>query len=434
MTAAAVSRAAVTELGLDVNAVATLAAQSERPRSDILSLLTIASSRLHHELSLPQPPLEITGEAIRVTGLAGLLRIATGIELEVCPKFLDVEDATWRTDFFIFAMLSRFGRLRESDPVMGGYGARGDLATLVGRAASRMFGLNHRRPLRVYRRTEWDSFDIEGDLDDEALVAPTDTGFTQASVSLKGSNVFNAVMSDAFSTLLPEIRDLDTRRHVTRARSLLPTTSTPLPRRLPLRVPARHRHWQALYDLARQVAAGFGVEYAGSLIAAPGYVVKTVNAWEDVVSLALEARLGTQAVRRQVGFGWGSRGSKAVVVTPDLTVQYPVGSVLVDAKYKGRADEQTRSISAADLYEAFAFSRAANVRQVLLVYPRQSSQARLPVGDTAVFDRIDVDDRTIVGVEVECRSLGGTGGFRQFASKLAADLEVIAAPRALATT
>lgn len=425
MSPVAVARAAVTELALDPDAIVTLAEQSGRSRSEIAHLLAIASDRLQRELSVPDRPIEVSGDAIRVTGVAGLLRIAAGVELEVSPKFLGTDDPTWRSDFFIFASLSRFGRIFETEPVFGGYGERGDLATLVGRTAAGMFRTNRRRPLRLYQRRAWDGFDLEGDLDDEAIVAPSDAGFTQSAVSLTAENSFNGVLRDAFATLLPEIRHLDTRRQVERAAISLPRRSGPMPRRLPTRVPSRARHWQPLYDLALQITAGFGINYVGTSTTAPGYAMKTSNAWEDVVSLALEARMGRVAVRRQPRFPWASRDGKKIPTRPDLIVTYPLGAVVVDAKYKGRATDQARAISAADLYESFAFARACGLPHVLLVYPRPHFQPRLEVGEPVVFDRIDVEDRIVIGVEVECRGLATHGGFTQFATRLSKGLQVL---------
>jgi 5-methylcytosine-specific restriction enzyme subunit McrC len=171
--------------------------------------------------------------------------------------------------------------------------------------------------------------------------------------------------------------------------------------------------------------AGFGVDYVGRELLAPGYAVKTADAWQDLVSFALEAQLGTKASARLASFPWASRGPAVVSVTPDVSVSFPSAEALVDAKYKGRLDDDVRRISSSDLYESYAFSRASGRSTVLLVYPRTASQPRVALGHGEEFDRVTVDDTTVVGVEVECRGLAQRGGFRTFASALVAALEMI---------
>lgn len=427
MTGFTPTKVALTEYQAEPTALAKLEAESGRTSAELMQLMAYASERLRRELALPTSPIEVTPGGLQVAGLAGLLRIAPGIEMEVAPKFLGSADPSWRGDFFIVASISRFGRVLETDPVIGGYGDRGDLATLVGRTATRLHAANHRRPLRLYRQREWMDFGLEGDVDAESVLAPAEQGLAQTSVSLESNNVFNQVMGEAFRTLLPEIRDPDVRRQVLRTGSALPRLPQPAPRRVPTRVPGRHRQWQTLYDLAKQVIAGFGIEYAGRDLLAPGYAVKTADAWQDLVSFALEARLGTTVAQRLVPYDLGTRGSEVVKVTPDISISFPSGSVLVDPKYKGRADDDSRKIAPADLYEAIAFARASGLDRVLLTYPRPASRAKVELGTTQTFDRVDVQKVAVLGVEVECRGLSGSGGFRTFASTLATNIETIAA-------
>jgi 5-methylcytosine-specific restriction enzyme subunit McrC len=420
-------RLSLTEHVSDPHALGDLASRTSQPVSELAHLLVTASERLKRELAVPFQPIEVAGDGVRVSGIAGLVRVAPGLELEVAPKFLGVDDASWRADFFVVASISRFGRVLETDSVAGGFGERGDLATLVGRTGVRLYWANHRRPIRLYRRRQWVDFDVDGDVDAEALIAPSEDGFGQEAVSLERNNTFNQVLGVAFASLLPEIRDPDVRRQVGRVAASLPRLPRNRPGRFPSLVPARHRDWQTLYALGRQVMAGFGVDYVGRELLAPGYAVKTADAWQDLVSFALEAQLGTKASKRLASFPWAARGTAPVSVTPDVSVSFPSANALVDAKYKGRRDDDERRISSSDLYESYAFSRASGRSTVLLVYPRTAGLPRLALGSGREFDRVTVDDTTVVGVEVECRGLAQRGGFRTFATALVAALEMIVA-------
>jgi 5-methylcytosine-specific restriction enzyme subunit McrC len=420
-------RLSLTEQASNPHALGELASRTGQAVSELAHLLVTASERLKRELAVPFQPIEVAGDAVRVSGIAGLVRVAPGLELEVAPKFLGVDDESWRADFFVVASISRFGRVLETDSVAGGFGERGDLATLVGRTGVRLYWANHRRPIRLYRRRQWVDFEVDGDVDPEALIAPSEDGFGQEAVSLERNNTFNQVLGVAFASLLPEIRDPDVRRQVGRVAASLPRLPRSRPGRFPSKVPARHRDWQTLYELGRQVMAGFGVDYVGRELLAPGYAVKTADAWQDLVSFALEAQLGTKASKRLASFPWAARGRAPVAVTPDVSVSFPSANALVDAKYKGRSDDDERRISSSDLYESYAFCRASGISTVVLVYPRTAGLPRLALGEGREFDRVTIDDATVVGVEVECRGLAQRSGFRTFATALVGALEAIVA-------
>lgn len=94
-----------------------------------------------------------------------------------------------------------------------------------------------------------------------------------------------------------------------------------------------------------------------------------------------------------------------MLTEPDLSVELPAGRLLVDAKYKGRGTKPIRSISAADLYEAFAFGRPAGLKRVALLYPRSSTLHRVPVGSLEIFDEVQLEDMKVIGTHIECRGL-----------------------------
>lgn len=171
---------------------------------------------------------------------------------------------------------------------------------------------------------------------------------------------------------------------------------------------------------------GARVDYSGQSLGALGYAIKTADGWQDFVSLALESTLGTKAVHRGRQYRLGTRLTGEVRTTPDLSVDFPGNTLLVDAKYKGRSPKPMATISAADLYEAFAFSRSAGIKRIALVYPRSAALPRVKVGSMGVFDEVRVEDAIITGVHVECRGLAELGGFGEFGRGLAKGLEAVA--------
>ena len=393
-------------------------------RGDLLVLLERASARLTRELALPEAAFQVVGDRVLAQGVAGLVELAPRIALEVVPKFLDASDPDWREDFFVFAVLSRYGRILDRDVVSGGYGAPKDLATLIGRTALRLHGPNERLPLRIYRTRRWRGFDASGELDEEDLLVPDPDGFAQSSVVLERNNIYTSVIGDAMRTLASEVAEPITRRRLDRIGQSYPP-ATRRTSRPPRRVPSRHARWQPLYDLALTISAGRRVDYAGDSLATLGYAIKTSDGWQDFLSLALETSLGAGAVHRGRSYVLGMRSAKEVETTPDLTLDLPAGPLLVDAKYKGRASRQLDAVSAADLYEAFAFARSAKLKKIVLVFPRGSALARTAVGTVEQFDAVEIEGLQVVGVHVECRGLAARGAFPIFARGLADSLSSI---------
>src|SRR6185503_5493539 len=132
-------------------------------------------------------------------------------------------------------------------------------------------------------------------------------------------------------------------------------------------------------------------------------------------------KLGVRTVL-EVG---GKMTTRPAWVTPDFSLSGP--SLLMDAKYKGRAGEMRNRISESDLYEALAFARAWRGRYVVLLYPAiaQALSPKEP-GTSTVFERVTVDDVGVIGMEIEVRGISAPGALRQFATNIKACCEAVA--------
>lgn len=417
-------RLSVTEYLDSPDALAAVADALSITVSEVGALLESANQRLMRQLDLTTPPIKVQSAGLRVEDIAGLVRVSQRFELEVAPKFLARDSATWRGDFFVVATLSNHGRVLPQDRLVAGFGERGDLATLVGRAIVEMYWSNARRPLRTYRRTTWRDFSVDGDVEPEELVSPDPDGYLQAITVFDRSNSYNQVIRAAAERLLLEVRDTETRQQVLRVYERLAPQATLRRRPSAGRVPSRHRRWQPLYELSRQVLDGFGVELADALHRmSPGYVLKTAKGWEDLVTAALRHGLPSGVVHAQQPHELGTRNGATFKTTPDMTLHLDQPPLLADAKYKGRAGEETMQVTAADVYEGLAFMRASGAKKLLLLYPRRHRGEHNPpavLGSATTFEAIKVDALEIVGMEVECRGLSAKDGFRTFSRNLAA--------------
>lgn len=429
------------EYSKPVPLVSLISAKTGTTHAQARELLNAAGERVRGSLSLERAPLDWTGESVQFTNFAGLLLLAPGIELEVAPKFLGHTEG-WREDFFLLATLDRHGRLLDDQGIRASASASSDLFTLIGRSLVEMYWRNQRRPLKFYRRHKVTDFALDGDIDPVDLTMPGEKGFEQEVTSFTRVNPFNAVIATAASRLARVVSDPETRTRLERVAQNLPRQLPP--HRVEARqVPSRARAWQSTYDLAVDVLNGLGGSYDAGSAMAPGFVLKTWQAWESLVTIALRMAFGASSVVPQPSYELGRRAvpgvsSEPLTVTPDNVVRAARRTLLVDAKYKGHVERGPTAISSADIYEALAFARAALTPNVVLAYPRRIVGAGTASTDIAggfeEFSVVTVGDVVIRGVEFGVRGISQTHGVRSFSQAFVQYVSTLPVPNTPATT
>lgn len=389
-----------------------VAALSGISEGEVLVQLKELNERLQSMLGYTEDPITASSAGEwKADGVAGLLRLNSRVEIEVVPKFLDPSTTTWRTDFFLLAVLVQTGHLLLHDEISAGAQERGDLATLIARSLLNLHAENERRPIRGYHRSHMSDFALDGDVDWETTFLPDPDGFAVSRLELTRRNPFNATLAAAVNTLIPEVVDADTQAQLRLlARQLSPQSTPPA---VPPPLPLRHHGWQQAYDLAKLIVEGLGLNFDENLFSGPGFVLSTWTAWQSLCEEVLRRALPNHRVIPQKEWPLGKRGTENVNVKPDLSPM--VGGAapfLLDAKYKTRVGRKP-SIKAADLYESLAFLRGAKADRMYLLYPAVSSPDELPLGHWRRFDRIDVDHQTIEGFEVQVQGLSQRDGFDQ---------------------
>jgi len=360
--------------------------------------------------------------------VAGLIRLAPSVELEIAPKFLglDETDSGWRKDFYYLANLSRHGRVLPSERLRATGDAPRDLAALVARSLAGMYRDNRRRPLRAYRTMREMSFSIEGDIDPLDLRFPDADGFPQIVMRYDRRNPFNASIVGAARVLLPDVSDPIAVKELMRVIEDLPQQGRPNPFRAKT-APSRSRGWQPVIDLSNDILRGLGLSYKSGSAAAPGYVVGTWQTWEHLLMIAARFGFGRNAVGVQSPHQLGTRrrsisaGASPLNVLPDLLITGDSRFIL-DAKYKTSSEKGRLRISPSDAYEALAFSKATNCDIVVLAYPALPGYQRLPLGQVVLFERIDIDKTRICGVQIEVRGISQKGGLRAFSERMRSEL------------
>ena len=401
------------------------------PRHRAEDLVIRSAVRIRRLLRLEASPVSWTEGGLQFQNIAGILLVAPQLELEIAPKFLG-NSPGWREDFFLLATLSAHGRLLDREGLSSSSHETSDLATLIGRNLVEMFNQNRRRPLRTYRRLPHTAFSIDGDFEPEELSVPDEDGFDQEVTTFTSDNSYNATIGGAALRLSTIVPDVETRARLERMARTLPSRRSTA-RLRDRRLPSRSRSWQPAYDLAVDILRGFGGTFDPKNLFAPGFVVKTWQIWEDLVSWGLRLGFGAKQLSLQRRYRLGSRcvagRESAVNVRPDAVLNLDAGSrgrlVIVDSKYKGNVDRLDRSVATSDIYEALAFSRATGIGKVTLVYPmmvgtKQSVPAR--VGHASTIASICMDDTQVRAIEVGVCGISRTGGLGRFARSLRSEV------------
>lgn len=389
--------------------IATLSAISE---AEVLAQLRELNDRVKSLLGYEYDPLTVSASGgLKADGVAGLLRLNSGVELEIVPKFLDPKSTSWRSDFFLLAVLVRTGHLLLHDEISAGTQDRGDLATLIGRSFLSLYDENARRSIRGYRRVTLSDFAIEGDVDWESTVLPGPDGFAVSRLELTRQNPHNATLAAAVQALIPEVTDIDTQTQLRLVGRQLASQGAPPSVFPPL--PPRHASWQQAYELAQLIVTGLGLNLHEGRFTGPGFVLSTWSAWEALCEEVVRRALPDHSVRGQHKWVLGYRGETPVHATPDISPIAGDGApLLLDAKYKARLG-RSPSISSTDLYESLAFLRAGKAQQMCLLYPALKTSQELPLGVWRQFDQVEVDDLVIQGFEVQVQGLAQSGGFHE---------------------
>lgn len=432
------SRFSLVEYGSPVNLSQLNDLVTGYDKEELNKLILSAGMRISKSLKMSSSPISISDGALSVVDIAGILRLSPLLELEIAPKFLGLDsvNSRWREDFFFLATLSKHGQLLNNERLNAKSGEVVDLHTLVARTMADMYWSNHRRPLRTYNNRSFIDFVIDGDIEPESLVHPNPEGFEQTGILYDRNNRYNSVILSAAKHLIPNLREPSV---IAQLERMIQALSPQHLLRGIIRnhnLPNRSSRWQPLFDLSSDILKGFGLIFSGGNVWAPGYVLNTWRVWQDFLKLSMRLSFGSNRVQSQVPKLLGTRQrflngninrTIQAKVTPDLIINSPnidAPYFLLDAKYKGHIEDGQIRISEQDLYEAIAFSKGAECKNVILAYPAISSE-NTKLGQATIIEKIEVGNITVIGVGIETRGISSLGGLNRFSKKCGNDLEEI---------
>lgn len=396
--------------------IPALASELGLRQHDLIDCLYEADSYICKRLSISRS-LSIDRERFSFSRVAGIIKASDQLEIEIVPKFMS-GDEQWRTSLLLLLSRMRWGGMFENQTIHATKTKARSIDESLAIVFLSQFEKVSRLPIRTYKRSILRQFEIDGDLDEETLLNPERDGFRQEVIKLTKQNEYNSVISSAAKVLTNSVIDLDLIERLRRIDVRL-GAQKPLAKTFKRNVPSRYRAWQSLYELCIDILGGYGIDYSNQgAIESPGFIVRTSDAWEELLRQALILGMKGYSVSYQERHAFAKRDNSIVKVRPDYTVRGKDGSVLlIDAKYK-YMDAKNGTISNADIYEGWAFMEATGIPRLVLIYPySDNDDARL-----STFQHVANDNREIVGVRCN-PELIGMHGLRPFSNELASYLK-----------
>lgn len=349
-------------------------------------------------------------DSFRFTGIAGVIAITKNAKIEIIPKFLSDDNKNWRDDFLHISLISRTGHLFPEIRMLTAPSKNADLYEIIGEAWLNLFESNSRYLLKSYIKTCWTDFQIDGEVEDEDLIFPTFEGFKQKGLKLSKSNKYNELLRGASKILKSRISNPN---NIARLERALGTLNLALKDEQLIKKNreslGRDKRWIPILELSEIILANLSLgfsQYGNSII--PGYILQTHQAWEKLIFIALKKAYPQNKVFKK-NYLLGVRESnqskiQEMLTTPDVSISDESGIIFIlDAKYKEVRDTFTNSskvvISATDIYESLAFSKAVNIKKIYLIYPNKQKLNYDPIINQPL-ETFTSDGNFVVGLSV----------------------------------
>ena len=409
-------RIIITEGQLHSDSIGTLANELGIDRDGLLKDLSAADAYLCKRLAIDRS-LCVKGDRFSFDRVAGVFPVSDLFEIEIIPSFM-AGNEDWRADLLLLLVHSRWGSIVDHYSVKTSRSVESGIGDVMAMVYLELFSKVAHVPIRTYRQRRINSFDIEGALDEETVFLPDKDGFSQTITEFSRRNPCNAVIRAAACQLSHSVEDFDLREQLLKVTFYLGVQGQ-LPPVCPRTVPSRFSNWSELYAVSVGILEGYGIDYTnqGDTLS-PAFIVRTSNAWEEFLRRALLLGMKDCTIAYQEQQHFAVRDEGEVKVKPDYILRASDGrKLLVDAKYKC-ADAKVGTIGNADIYQSWAYMKAAGIRKLILLYPYVNE------GMSACFEEfqhVHDDAYEVIGIRVS-PFLAGKVDLAAFASELASYL------------
>lgn len=379
---------------------------------------------IHNSVSVKNS-ITVVNDVLYFKGIAGILNLAKNFQVEIIPKFVSSENKLWQNDFFAIALLTKYGRIFSANRV-GSSKHSSNLYELLARTLVLSIQQGIRKPIRLYKKSHWKSFNIEGEVPPEDFKFFSTDGFSQSGLVLSRDNEFNSNIASALIFLRKYISDCDLDRSILRIVDTLGPQSLSPKGKAYKKTSSRHSNWEEANELSHHINSGGGLSLKLSdlnVSNSPGFIINTAQTWEKLLYLSMkyagsnsriEKRpflLGKSLTPNPTGFN-----SSEFSVTPDIYVEGK-DNYLMDAKYKD-PEYQFRFISSPDVYESLAFMQGAKTSICFLIYPDDSALAATDAGSLKITEIIEVNKAKVIACKASTNGFSEARGFNIFSNNV----------------
>lgn len=313
--------------------------------------------------------------------IVGIFKLSKNVYLEVYPKFVTTDDDTWRENFFLLSILSRYGSILEKAEIPYGKDNT-DLFDICAQIFVNSYLRVYRKAVHSYNNLNIKDFDLIGDFEAEDLVLYDEDGFPQRITVFDNRNELNAVLSKAAQLLIKRVNIKSLRNKLNWICKTLGKQNEP--RMTSPKLNGRYKDWQDIYNLSYSIILGSNYGYGNKQALATGFVVQTWRVWEWIISYSIKFTFPRIPVYIQRSVFWGERifndKIKDEFVRPDVIIRATpdYSGYLLDAKYKYLSISENFGVKRDDLYEAYAFCGATSTSNIALIYPKESASNNEP--------------------------------------------------------
>lgn len=323
------------------------------------------------------------GVSVRALGVTGQLQI-DGHVIEIAPKFLPVgEIESWQSALLSILSFARQGAFERGDTALSTPDESSFVELLAQSYVTALTkGLQHGPPT-TYEKNEELRGTIQGKLLPERLYPQIskDPSKIWCETDTRSENTFlGQTLRWAAHRFSQLVTDPSLRLNLRQLEQRLSGAQCRLPSDLEINryfVPPQYRQFERSFEIAQWLAQRQGPALLEGELKMQGVLLKTYDVFEEFVSRCLDeiSRNRSWKYRNEPPIRLAETPS-SMTTYPDHVVDTSRGPLVLDSKYKGRADWEKlsfngkRNAKQRDVYQVMAAARLVGATDVALVYPK----------------------------------------------------------------
>lgn len=395
---------------------------------ELQRLFQLANLKIKKTTHLKIDPIVCEYGKVYASAIAGTIKLSNQVELEIIPKYIkhSMGEKSWKEDLYLLSTISKYGKLLSNEGIRSSTSSKSSLYDLAGRTLAEQYNELQRHPLRKYRKYKFYDYSMEGDVIFENAFELHPDGILQEKITFDNRNIYNATIMQAMKVVRRYITDSRTLTLLEKDIAMLwPQNNINIIGRR-LTVPNRDKKWTHAYNLSYDILLGMGSVFNAGKVLSPSFVVSTWQIWEWLITTA--TKIGNKQCKvvgqEPIFFGEITKPGELdktidLNVHPDVIVyskEQGTPRYLIDAKYKYLSSKE--SISRADIYEGYAFCKAAGADIIFMIYPKDTDSLD-SIGSLDFIQESIIEGKKIVVSKTSMASISQVGGVMRFSNNMA---------------